>query len=236
MRFGIMTITCLLVVGLSSKLMAEQAPTVLDENIVDARAVDYGLTLQEIKKYDEIMSGPRGGFYRRGEANIYSVLGTEATTKSEQLRYARLYRDSLYEYYDRLSKFMKVMTEVGEERFGVNPRIMDFVESGGHSIEAVLAEQQNRPMFRRMKIYVKLADCARCTSVVKDEIEKLKKGIHGGIDLYFVDADGDSKRIQQWAMRNQIDPEMVKSRLLTLNHDDKKSPTDAYPVLSGVLW
>lgn len=201
---------------------------------ISQRAVDYGLQVTEVQKYEAIMKGPRGAFYRRGDSNVYYVLGAEAETEQERRRYAQLYLDQSYQYHNRLAMWVKTFDSVSKERFGNNPRIMDVHKA--NPLQSQLNKGGSEPLFRRLKMYIKIDDCQRCIDEVNTELSNVNSGIVGGIDLYFVDANQDDNRIRNWAKSLKLSPQLVASKVITLNHDDFQSASRDYPVKQGVLW
>jgi integrating conjugative element protein (TIGR03759 family) len=199
--------------------------------VSEQNAKSFGLEIEELTRYSHIMRGPKGTFYRRGDTNIYRVLGSEATTREERRRYALLYRDAMHDYHNKLEEWIDVLGEVNREKFGPNPRIFNLTDTPDFQ-----SASSAQPLFKRMKMYVLVEGCVECERAVKVEINKINDGLLGGLDLYFVGNNVGTKEIRHWAKRNEIDVDLVSSRVVTLNHDDKQSRGNSYPVKIGELW
>ena len=65
----------------------------------------------------------------------------------------------------------------------------------------------------RLAVFVK-DQCPSC-----DERVKQLQAAGKSFDIYMVGSRNDDARIRQWAMRAGINPEKVRSRAITLNHD-----------------
>lgn len=229
MRSFFMIIAVMTSLGVNAGAIDTNGITVLEQELTN-RANSFGLKVEDIKKYDSIMKGPRGVFYQRGDKNIYFVLGAEAESEQERRKYAEMYMDESYKYHANLSQWIKTVDSVGKERFGINPRIMDI-----HSSKGSLQLNNDKPLFRRLKLYIKIDDCSYCVNAVKAELVNVDKGVIGGLDLYFVDANRDDERIRRWARSIRLDPNLVASQKVTLNHDDLQSPSKEYPARKGIL-
>ncbi|HCG7136336.1 TPA: hypothetical protein NJ337_003949 [Vibrio parahaemolyticus] len=220
-------------VASASSLSTTNISSVSEE--VSQKAVDFGLKVEEVQRYEAIMNGPRGAFYRRGDSNIYYVLGAEAENDQERRRYAQLYLDQSYQYYSRLSMWMKTFDAVARERFGENPRIID-IQNPSDLSSQIHSSGFNKPLFSRLKMYVKIDDCQKCIDEVNQELNNIRNGVIGGLDLYFVDANKNDNRIRKWAKSLRLSPQLVASKVVTLNHDDFQNESNDFPVKKGVLW
>lgn len=187
---------------------------------------EYGLTSEDLEKYEEIMDSPIGNFYRRGDANIFYVLGAEAKTHSSKMRYARLWAKIELEYYTKLSDSLKYYQRASVELSGENPRIFDIYppnntkgDSSSPNFQSVI-----KP---RVSVFLAAKNCTDCLQAASREIKKIHNGSVSGVDLYFTNSNNDD--INAWARSAKLPPGLVKSRLVTLNHTAKADADKAVP-------
>ena len=61
-------------------------------------------------------------------------------------------------------------------------------------------------------------DCPACDLLLNKLLKRILDV--SGIDIYLTDVDkGDDRAVRDWASNHQIDPDWVRSRRITLNHD-----------------
>lgn len=196
---------------------------VFNENFIMDQARALQLSVDEVKRYNETMASPAGVFYKRGEANVYYVLSAEAKTEQERMKYARLWVDAEAKHYEKLGAAMKAYTKASLERFGKNPTVWDLSAYDDLvSNNSPLISNASQSADKRAKFYVNTKNCPSCAGKFAELMTQLEGGQVMGIDIYFIDASGDRNAISSWASAMKISPDIVKSKIITLNFDDGK--------------
>ena len=186
---------------------------------------EYGLTSADLDKYDKIMNSPMGSFYRRGDANIFYVLGAEAKSDSSKMHYARLWAKIELEYYTNVSDSLKYYDRASIELSGKNPRIFDIYPPNNNEGDSEAFSKIRKP---RVNVFLNAKGCKDCLRIANREIKKIHNGSVSGVDLFFANSNNDE--INAWARSAKLPPALVKSRLVTLNHTpnteiDKSTPS-----------
>ncbi|MCI1021475.1 TIGR03759 family integrating conjugative element protein [Pseudomonas putida] len=174
----------------------------------DNVAREWGLTSKEYERYQEVMQGPRG-VYSPG-LDPLTALGIEARSDSERRRFAELQVQAERQRVDRELAYQKAYDEAYQRLF---PGIKTIEISASPSAQAASGSGPVLEGNGRMALFVK-DDCLPCI----DQVKQLQAS-QTPFDLYFVGSQNDDERIRRWAILAGIDPSSVKSRLITLNHD-----------------
>lgn len=66
----------------------------------------------------------------------------------------------------------------------------------------------------RLALFVQ-DNCTACIQRVRDLQQQNKE-----FDLYFVGSQNDAERVRHWAILAGVDPKKVRSKQITLNHDE----------------
>ncbi|TVN03472.1 hypothetical protein FPV63_12680 [Vibrio cholerae] len=178
-------------------------------------ALELGLTKEDLVKYDAIMNGPKGNFFRRGDANYFYVLGAESNSDQESLRYARLWIKAESRYYTNVAKMLRMYDVASLELFGENPVMFDIL---GRDSSENTPTKFSSSRVGRVKVFIQLTSCSSCDAMVLREMDKLNRGVISGLDIFVANTNGDNKVIRKWATMLKLEPEMVKQRVITLNH------------------
>lgn len=171
-----------------------------DITTTESVAKQFDLTSEEWTRYELIMKGPRG--YWSPNLDPLTALGVEARTEAERRRYAELQvrlevarteRELAYQRaYDEA--FLRLFPSLMPVQMGT---LKPAVTSGG-----------------RLTLFVKPA-CPAC-----DQQAKRLQGQGVEFDIYMLETAGKDDTIRSWAKTTGIDPQRVKSRQITLNHDN----------------
>ncbi|PKF23301.1 TIGR03759 family integrating conjugative element protein [Pseudomonas hunanensis] len=195
--------------GAASSVQQLTSESTLSQNKLDDRAAqEWGLTLKEYERYQEVMRGPRG-VYSPG-LDPLTALGIEARSESERRRFAELQVQAERQRVDRELAYQRAYDEAYQRMFpGIKAIEISTTPSGQAGSGSGPALEGNG----RMALFVK-DDCLPCI----DQVKRLQAS-QTPFDLYFVGSQQDDERIRRWAILAGIDPSSVKSRLITLNHD-----------------
>jgi len=67
-------------------------------------------------------------------------------------------------------------------------------------------------------LFFSRAECPACALILNTLLKRIDE--LGGIDIYLTDlAPGDDEAVRAWAAEHKIDPQWVRTRRVTLNHD-----------------
>ncbi|ETK22715.1 MULTISPECIES: TIGR03759 family integrating conjugative element protein [Pseudomonas] len=175
----------------------------------DKAAQEWGLTSKEYERYQEVMQGPRG-VYSPG-LDPLTALGIEARSDSERRRFAELQVQAERQRVERELAYQRAYDEAYQRLFpGIKAiEISSSPMSQTGSSGSGPALEGNG----RIALFVK-DDCLPCI----DQVKRLQTS-QTPFDLYFVGSQNDDERIRRWAILAGVDPSSVKSRQITLNHD-----------------
>lgn len=169
----------------------------------EARAHAWGLDAAEWSRYQQLMQGPLGIY--SPNVDPLTALGIEARSDAERQHYAelqvhaealRVQKELSYQHaYDAAWK--RLFPDQVPVRSLTSPPRPDV--SLAHTA--------------RLAVFVK-DDCPACDA----RVQQLQAS-GTAFDIYMVGSRGDDARIRAWAQRVGIDPNKVRTRTITLNHD-----------------
>ena len=174
---------------------------------VPQKAHPWGLEADEWQRYETIMKGPRG--YWSPGLDPLTVLGVEAKTDAERMRYAKLQVIAEFNRVEGELAYQRAYNQAFKEQFPDN---------------VLIGEAQPSPDFLKhqlpsgglqeipVTLFVSL-DCTLCSAVVSKFAGSQKR-----VDVYVIDAPSDDA-IREWAASIGIEPQQVQRRLVTLNHN-----------------
>jgi integrating conjugative element protein (TIGR03759 family) len=176
--------------------------------ITASDATAWGLTEEDLTRYRSVMRGPEKLWYRT--LDPVWVLGITAKTHAERLRYARLARDREQRRVHRELAFQRAYDLAWKEQ-GVAP--IDLTKLAQRQQPAIQTALRS-PLPSRQALFVDIA-CHTCAQPVRRMLQATQSG---GWDVYVTGAEDDDA-IRRWARDVGIEPERVRSRAVTLNHD-----------------
>lgn len=196
--------------GTASSVQQFTGESALSQNkLHDNAAQEWGLTTKEYERYQEVMQGPRG-VYSPG-LDPLTALGIEARSDSERRHFAELQVQAERQRVERELAYQRAYDEAYQRMF---PGIKAIEISS--SPTAPSGSSGSGPALEgngRLALFVK-DDCPPCI----DQVKHLQAS-QTPFDLYFVGSQNDDERIRRWAILAGVDPSSVKSRQITLNHD-----------------
>lgn len=174
-------------------------------------ASQWQLKATDWVKYRQIMSGPRG-IWSPG-LDPLTALGVSETDPRERKRYAEIWmkmeiRRTELELAFEVER-MKAGKRLNGDRLAVNNTAW---------IEA-WEKEQNKTTHQ-----IQLFMDVNCIEDCRELFESVRKSVgkHSRLDIYFKDGVG-SESIGFWAGEMGIDPSLVRSRKVTLNHDEGRA-------------
>ena len=175
-----------------------------------ARARTWNLSEMEWLRYRELMQGIRGSISPETISPI-EVLGIHARDEAERQRFAEAWARAMREDVDRILAFQHAYDAAGKRLYPNEP-LIDVDRLPGK------IQEQSPFQFADRVLFFTRPECAVCDAMWN----KLMKRFDDipRIDVYLDDvASGDDVAVRAWASRHWIDPEWVRSRRITLNHD-----------------
>ena len=175
-----------------------------------ARARLWDLSETEWRRYKQLMQGVRGSISPSTISPI-EVLGIHARDEAERQRYAEVWARAMYEDADRILAFQHAY-DAAAKRLYPNEQLIDLSRLPGKSEEMSALQSTDRVLFFTRP------ECPACDLVLTNLLKWIDE--INGIDIYLTDiAPGNDAAVRAWASTHQIDPEWVRNRRITLNHD-----------------
>lgn len=188
---------------------SQKATNVLSATDV-AHARLWGLTETEWHRYKELMQGIRGSISPATISPI-EVLGIHARDDAERQRYAEVWAQAMYEDAGRILAFQRAY-DAATKRLYPNVSLIDISRLPGKTKVRNTFQSADRLLFFTRP------DCPSCDLLLNKLLKRIDEV--NGIDIYLTHVDkGDDRAVRNWASNHQIDPDWVRSRRITLNHD-----------------
>jgi len=175
-----------------------------------ARAHLWDLSETEWRRYKQLMQGIRGSISPSTISPI-EVLGIHARDDAERKRYAEVWARAMYEDAGRILAFQRAY-DAAAKRLYPNVSLIDISRLPGKRDVKTPFQSGDRLLFFTRP------DCPACDLLLNKLLKRIDQV--SGIDIYLTDVDkGDDRAVRDWASNHQIDPDWVRSRRVTLNHD-----------------
>lgn len=188
----------------------------------------WGLSNDEYARYTELKVIDAS--FAAENVTPYEVLGKYARNPSEQLKYAKLFRDRMVENQARSLEWWAAVQEVTRNLTAqsyttrapnAEKQVNRLLQKGSDFVQGRAKAVQMSTLYR-VTLFV-AHDCEeRCQSTFKKAMDAQKAGTVAGVDVVFVGMDSaNTNVVTQWAIANHIPAETVNSRIVTLNHDNE---------------
>lgn len=178
----------------------------------------WGISKDEYSRYEELMKGMRGTVSPDNISPI-EVLGIHAESASERRKYARIWADMMEKDAERILAFQRAYDAAWADK---GRDIINVEQIRGDVAAAAPAAQpeQNSPGSVKKMIFATSMDgCPRCDDRIQKILTSMLVDQSIQLDIYFSDSKGkDNSVIRQWAVKNNIDAEHLRTRRITLNH------------------
>ncbi|WP_231674716.1 TIGR03759 family integrating conjugative element protein [Pseudomonas quasicaspiana] len=169
-----------------------------------SKATQWGLQVDEWDRFKQLMRGPLGVY--SPNLDPLSALGIEAKTEEERTRYAEL---QVQMESTRVIKLLAYQNAYDQAYKRLYPDILPVV--------LVKQDQTSKPVKSsssgRLAVFVELS-CPACEAQVK----RLQRDAQR-FDIYLLGSKGNDDALRAWALKAGIEPDRVRSRQITLNHD-----------------
>src|SRR5574338_887629 len=179
-------------------LMQNSTDAGLDERL----ARDWGLRPEEWARYRQLMQGPLGIY--SPNLDPLTALGIEARSDEERNRYAELQVQAESRRVNKTLAYQRAYDAAWKRLYPGQQRV---------NLPGARAPGAGNKGSGRLAGFVE-ADCPPCEQRVRQ-----LQAAGTAFDLYMVGSRRDGARIRQWAAPTGIDPDRVRARTITLNHD-----------------
>lgn len=171
----------------------------------------WGLEPDDWKRYETIMEGPRG--YWSPGLDPLTVLGIEARTDAERMRYARLQVVAEFNRVEAELAYQRAYDQAFKEQFPDTMLIGDTQSSEPSFLKNQLPPGGLKDV--PVTLFVSL-NCAKCDAAVTKATANQQR-----VDVYVIGAPNDAA-IRTWAAKVGIQPQQVQRRQVTLNHNKEE--------------
>lgn len=169
----------------------------LEQQQMMRSAQEWGLTAEEWQRYEMLKKGRRGVL--SPGLDPLTMLGIEARSDEERRHFAEL---TVKQEFQRVEAELAFQREVNSAWMRVYPGVLPVQDLRGEVSNACQA------------LFVK-DSCPAC----ERKLAQLMKS-NQPLDIYLVDSGGKDEAVRNWAKKHNIPAEKVKSRQVTLNHDN----------------
>ncbi len=174
------------------------------------RAKLWTLSATEWQRYQSLMQGIRGSISPATISPI-EVLGIHARNEAERRRYAELWAQAMRDDVDRILAFQHAYDAAVKRLYPDDP-LIDVNRLPQQTDKNADYLDTDRLLF------FAAPGCSACDALVATLLGRIDAV--AGIDIYLVGLDAnDDATVRTWAATHDIDPEWVRSRRVTLNHD-----------------
>ena len=175
-----------------------------------ARSHLWNLSETEWNRYQSLMQGIRGSISPAMISPI-EVLGIHARDDAERQRYAETWARLMHEDAERILAFQRAY-DMAAKRLYSNEPLIDVTRIPEKTEDTVPLQSGDRLLFFTRP------ECPACDVLMNQLLKKID--VVSGIDIYLRDiAPGDDAAVRAWASIHRIEPDWVRSRRITLNHD-----------------
>lgn len=169
----------------------------LEQQQMTRSAQEWGLTAEEWQRYETLKKGRRGVL--SPGLDPLTMLGIEARSDEERRHFAEL---TVKQEFQRVETELAFQREVNSAWTRVYPGVLP--------IQDLRSDVSNA----RQALFVK-DNCPACDR----KLTQLMKS-NQLLDIYLVGSGGKDEAVRSWAKKHNIPAEKVKSRQVTLNHDN----------------
>ncbi|ECG0109343.1 TIGR03759 family integrating conjugative element protein [Salmonella enterica] len=194
--------------GHSGSAAARQAETVtsqVQQTQTDNSARDaavWGLSDTQWQQYREVMKGPRG--VQSPGIDPVMALGLESESAAERRQMAELWVKQEYRRVEKELAFQREVDAAWKRLYpGILPVNMGNATGVAHDTHG------------RLALFVRRDNCPQCDARLSAVLADNRP-----VDIYLVDSGGSDDVIRQWALAHHIPVDKVRSRQVTLNHDN----------------
>lgn len=199
----------------------------------------WGLTVDEYRRYRQLMRGVRGSF-SDSRITPLEVLGIHATTEAERRKYAEAFARLMKEDFERIQAFDReyrvafhrlyptaVAVDLGDQvprAPGLNATLAEapaispkgVIQQGAASAKGAMSQPLPIAAGDRVLLFTG-SNCQRCASTYKKLAAHAQSGV--SLDIYVVGAK-QPEDLHRFARELRVDPGLVQAGRITLNYDN----------------
>ncbi len=175
-----------------------------------AEVEQWDLTESEWLRYKTLMQGIRGRL--SPDISPIEALGIHARSEAERRYYAERWARALRDDTERVLAFQRAYDAAWKALYGEEPLID--LSRLAQARSAALLRPGDRVLF------FAASGCGACGPVLETLLAKLERTPNLGLDIYLVDSANDDTKVRTWANDHRVPPQLVRSRAVTLNHDN----------------
>ncbi|HGJ5065113.1 TPA: TIGR03759 family integrating conjugative element protein [Salmonella enterica subsp. enterica serovar Muenchen] len=165
-------------------------------------AAGWGLSDTQWQQYRDVMKGPRG--VQSPGIDPVMALGLESESAAERRQMAELWVKQEYRRVEKELAFQREVDAAWKRLYpGVLPVNMGNATGVAHDTHG------------RLALFVRRENCPQCDARLRAILADNRP-----VDIYLVDSSGSDDVIRQWALAHHIPVDRVRSRQITLNHDN----------------
>ncbi|MEW5288595.1 TIGR03759 family integrating conjugative element protein [Erwinia papayae] len=183
----------------SNVTQSQQSVTGADNSVQQAQ--QWSLSDSDWSRYQSLMQGPRG--IMSPGIDPLTALGVETDNSAERRRLAELW---VKHEYQRSEKELAFQREINAAWLRLYPQTLSV--NMGSNAAGIAHDTQGR-----LALFVR-DNCTRCDARLASVLADNRP-----VDIYLVGDESD-EGIRAWAVRHNIPVEKVRSRQITLNHDN----------------
>ncbi|EKK5512285.1 TIGR03759 family integrating conjugative element protein [Enterobacter hormaechei] len=184
-------------VNQENSLTVNTSLQMLEQQQMTRSAQEWGLTTEEWQRYETLKKGRRGVL--SPGLDPLTMLGIEARSDEERRHFAEL---TVKQEFQRVEAELAFQREVNSAWMRVYPGVLP--------VQDLRSEVSNA----RQALFVK-DGCSACERKLAQMMKSNRP-----LDIYLVGSDGKDEAVRSWAKKYNIPAEKVKSRQVTLNHDN----------------
>lgn len=196
----------------------ESQSTQTRQTQTEERHLQWGLSDSEFSRYEKLMEGIRGSISPDSISPI-EVLGIHARTASEREKYARMWAEMMEKDAQRILAFQRAYDQVWEEKGGDIIDISAIRPQPETSSRDQVMRQLPKDEAKTLTLITKLESCSECDQKITALLTSLMVDKSLQLNVYFSDSENkQTSMIRQWAVKNGVQPELLQSKRITLNH------------------
>ena len=175
----------------------------------------WGLSIEEWQRFETLMQGQRGLW--SPDLDPILVLGIHARSDEERRRYAELAVEQERARVAGELAFQRAYDEAWRRLYPDEPLI-----------DATMLTRRGSQNFprgagggaaQRILLFTRVADCPACDALLPSVLAR-SSTLAVGLDIFLLDTGpGDDAAVRAWAGERGIPLERVRTRQITLNHD-----------------
>ena len=177
----------------------------------------WGLSDQEWRKYQQVMSDQRG-IWSPGLDPI-TALGVSADTAAERKRYAELYVRTEFERTRKELAFQLAVDNAWARLYPETPRI------GTRAAAKVALQGASRYAL------IVSPDCGECTELLEQRIDSMMTEATEGVDVHVVGTGNDDEVLRRWVAAQPALITALKSGRATVNHGNQFRDLSQFPAI-----